>query len=412
MDWMKRYPVSEHIMEAVREARRTLHKHPELSHEEEKTAAYVTDFLKQLGLEVHTGLAGCGVLGVLHGKGSGPTIALRADMDALPIQEENEVSYKSKKAGVMHACGHDAHTAMLLGTASYLAEIHEQWQGTVLFVFQPAEEDAPIGGAQTMMEEGVFKEYQPDTIFAQHVWPDLPVGTFGVKAGAMMANSDRFQLIIKGAGGHASMPHQGVDTIVAANQMISALQTIISRNTDPLDSAVITVGTMQAGERYNVIPREAVLEGTVRTLTYQTKEQVKERFYQIVEQTASAMGVEAEVYYYDGYPATINDEELSSFVKDTLAKNYGEETVPQVVPSLGGEDFGRFLLHYPGVYYWLGTAIKEREVQKPLHDPMFDIDEGALRYGVEAMSLLTLEALGGKDKEDDGNGNTGEQHDR
>ncbi|WP_245893884.1 M20 metallopeptidase family protein [Salsuginibacillus halophilus] len=371
------------LFQRARELRRHLHQYPELSGEERETAELVSRVLVDAGLEVTTGIGGYGVLGVLKGKQTSPVIALRADMDALPITEATGADFASTKQGVMHACGHDAHTAMLLTAAEELAKYKEEIDGTVLFVFQPAEEDAPVGGAAKMLEEGVFQMYPPDAVFAQHVWPDLPVGTFGVQSGPVMGNSDRFRIVINGAGGHASMPHQGVDAIVAATQITQALQTIVSRNTDPQDAAVITVGKLEAGERYNVIPREAVLEGTVRTLDDEVKENVKARFHQVVTSTAEALGTEASINYMDGYPATVNDPEFTDVIKNAITHSYGQEALPDVRPSLGGEDFGRFLQHYPGVYYWLGITDPSVKKPKPLHDPSFHIEEEALLYGVK-----------------------------
>ncbi|WP_070808153.1 M20 metallopeptidase family protein [Halalkalibacter okhensis] len=381
------------IEQKVKEIRRHFHMYPELSHEEEQTAKEVQRHLKEAGIEFHTGFAGTGVLGVVKGEKPGRTVALRADMDALPIEEENETDYSSKRKGVMHACGHDAHTAMLLGTGLLLQKYKKDLAGTVLLVFQPAEEDAPIGGAKAMMEDGVFDQYKPDAIFAQHVWPDLPVGQIGVLPGPMMGNSDRVTIEIHGAGGHASMPHQTTDAIIVTNQVINALQTIISRNVDPLESAVITIGRIEGGSRYNVIADKVTIEGTVRTYKNEVKKRVKENLFKLVNGIAESMGATANIEYLDGYLATVNSQEWANEVKDVAQALIGNDATPHVNPSLGGEDFGRFLIHYPGAYYWLGTAIPSRDVQKPLHDPQFEIDESALSLGVEVMSQLAVNAL-------------------
>ncbi|WP_347338988.1 M20 metallopeptidase family protein [Paenalkalicoccus suaedae] len=380
------------IHEEIISLRRELHQFPELSHEETRTTTRIKEELTKAGIPYKDGFATHGVLGIIKGAHPGKTIALRADMDALPIVEKNDHDFVSHKKGVMHACGHDAHTAMLVGAGKLLNTQKDKLSGTILLVFQPAEEDAPIGGAQAMMDEGVFKEYVPDEIYAQHVWPDLPVGTFGVRPGAMMGNSDRFEIRITGSSGHASMPHQTTDAIVIAAQMINSLQTIVSRSTDPLQSAVVTVGKITGGSRYNVIADDVVLEGTVRTYKADVKQTVKARLMQIVEQTASMLGGSACCKYHDGYPATRNNADAAALVAKTVQDAYGEDAQPEILPSMGGEDFGRFLEQYKGAYYWLGTAIPSREVQRPLHDPLFDIDERAIPYGVEMLAELAYQA--------------------
>ena len=373
--------------------RRHFHKYPELSNQEIETSKHVQEILQQYGITVKTGFAKTGVLGIIKGGKPGKTVALRADMDALPIHEQNEHNYVSTKKGIMHACGHDAHTAMLLGTGVALQKFREHLAGTVLLVFQPAEERAPLGGAQEMLDDGVFKEYRPDVIFGQHVWPDLPLGQIGVCPGPMMGNSDRFSIEVNGAGGHASMPHQTIDAIVVANQIISGIQTIVSRNVDPLESAVITIGKITGGDRYNVIANRVILEGTLRSFNEDVKKLAKERLHQLVGGVAESMGSKAKVDYYDGYPATVNHPLWADQVKETAQGLLGDSGTPLVKPSLGGEDFGRFLLHYPGAYFWLGTAIQTRKVQKPLHDPQFEIDERALVVGATVMTNVAIDAL-------------------
>lgn len=389
------------IEDEIIRIRRTLHRNPELSNEEFETSKLIQDILDIEDIPYSTGYAGTGVLGVIRGDLPGKTIALRADMDALPINEKNTHDFVSNFENKMHACGHDAHVAMLLGTGMLLNKYKHALEGTVLLVFQPAEENAPTGGAVQMMIDGVFHEFEPEAIFAQHVWPDLPVGQIGVRPGAMMGNSDRFKIVIKGSSGHASMPHQTVDAIVIANQVISSLQTIVSRNTDPLESAVITIGKIEGGSRYNVIAEEVTLEGTVRTYKDDVKAMIKKKMVSIAEGVSSSMGASAKVTYMDGYPATVNTGEWASLVKETVLSTLGSEAAPDIQPSMGGEDFGQFLQHYPGVYYWLGTAIPSREVQRPLHDPEFDIDERALTIGVECMTEVAFSALASlKNKEE------------
>ncbi|PPA70311.1 M20 metallopeptidase family protein [Jeotgalibacillus proteolyticus] len=381
------------IKQTVVNYRRHFHQYPELSREESETSKTIQAFLKEEGISFKTGFAKHGVLGIIEGKKPGKTVALRADIDALPIEEKNNVSYASRKKGVMHACGHDAHTAMLMGAASLLNRHKDQTAGKVLLVFQPAEEMGPVGGASEMMKDGVFSEHQPDAIFAQHVWPDLKVGEAGVMGGPIMGNSDQFTVTIQGAGGHASMPHQGKDAIVIAAQVITHLQTIISRNVDPMESAVLTFGEIHGGDRYNVIPSSVTLEGTVRTNNDAIKEKVKDRFKKTISGLADANEIDITLDYRDGYPATVNSPEWEEPVRKTAHAILGSSSVPNVKPSLGGEDFGRFLKNYPGLYYWLGTALPDREVQKPLHDAEFDIDERALVFGTELMAQLAYDAL-------------------
>ncbi len=373
--------------------RRHLHQYPELSGEEYETSETVQEKLHQHDIPFTAGYAKTGVLGVIEGSRPGKTIALRADMDALPIQEENEHSFVSKVDGVMHACGHDAHTAMLVGVGWLLNEIREELSGRVLLLFQPAEEASPTGGARRMIKEGIFRENRPDVIFAQHVWPELPVGQVGVRPGAMTGASDRFKVTIEGAGGHASKPHQTIDAIVVANQVINSLQTVVSRDVDSLRSAVLTVGKIRGGTRYNAIAEKVMLEGTIRTFGPQTKETVKDRFYSIVSGVAEAMEASAHIRYRDGYPATLNTPRWAELARKTAQELLGPDATPEIEPSLGGEDFGRFLLEYPGAYFRLGTAPSNAQENKRLHDARFDIDEAALAIGTELMAQIAVDAL-------------------
>jgi amidohydrolase len=373
--------------------RRHLHQYPELSGEEHTTSETVQGKLEAHGISFTTGYAETGVLGVVEGGRPGKTVALRADIDALPIQEENDHSFVSKVDGVMHACGHDAHTAMLVGAGWLLYEIREELPGRVLLLFQPAEEASPTGGARRMMKEGVFREHRPHAIFAQHVWPELPAGQVGVRRGAMTGASDRFKVTIEGSGGHASKPHQTIDAIVVANQVINSLQTVVSRDVDPLRSAVLTIGKIRAGTRYNAIAQKATLEGTIRTFGSETKETVKARFHSIVGGVADSMEASANIDYWDGYPATVNTPEWAERVRRTAEDLLGPDATPEIEPSLGGEDFGRFLLDYPGAYFRLGTASSEATEKKRLHDSRFDIDEAALQPGTELLAQLAVDTL-------------------
>jgi amidohydrolase len=384
---------SDAYRERILSLRRHLHRFPELSGEERDTSETVQEKLDDHGIPFTTGYARTGVLGVVEGGRPGKTVALRADMDALPIREENDHPFVSKVDGVMHACGHDAHTAMLVGAGWLLDDVKEELPGRVLLVFQPAEEASPTGGARRMMKGGVFREHSLDVIFAQHVSPDLPVGQVGVRRGAITGASDRFKVTIEGEGGHASKPHQTIDAIVVANQIINSLQTVVSRDVDPLRSAVLTVGKIRGGTRYNAIAQRATLEGTIRTFSPDTKERVKERFHAIVRGVVGSMEASARIKYLDGYPATVNTPEWAERVRKTAQDLLGDDATPEIEPSLGGEDFGRFLLEYPGAYFRLGTASSNDPEKRRLHDSRFDIDEAALKPGTELFAQLAADTL-------------------
>ncbi|MFC5713888.1 M20 family metallopeptidase [Thalassorhabdus alkalitolerans] len=381
------------IEETLIEYRRYFHENPELSQEEEHTSKTIQKFLDEHDIPYETGFATHGILAIIEGEKEGKTIALRGDMDALPIDEKTGLPYASKKEGVMHACGHDAHTAMLMGVALILKKKQDKLPGKVLLVFQPAEELSPIGGAEDMMKDGVFSKHKPDAIFAQHAQPELEVGEVGVLSGPVQANSDRFKITIKGEGGHASKPHQGKDAIVVAGQVISDLQTIISRSVDPLESAVLTLGEIHGGKRYNVLPGEVTIEGTLRTYKDDVKETARSRMEDILSGLEEAMGVTIQLEYLDGYPAVVNSKEWEETLRSSVEKIVGQKSMPEVQPSLGGEDFGRFLEEYPGFFYWIGTAIPGRERQKPLHDEEFEFNEDTLVPGTEIMAQLAVDAL-------------------
>lgn len=383
--------ITKDIINDAIEFRRVLHLNPELSTEEFETSKRIQAKLDEFNIEYQSGFANTGVLGIIKGDQPGKIIGIRADTDALPITETSGVEFTSLNDGVMHACGHDAHTSMLLAAGKVLNDNKDKIKGTVLLIFQPAEELSPIGGAKRMLEDGIFNEYEPDMLIAQHVWPDLEVGKFGVMAGPIMGNSDRFKITITGSGGHASMPHSTVDAIIVANQVVSGLQTIVSRNVNPMEPAVITVGRFEAGTKHNVIAETAELEGTIRSQLDGTKALLKKRFFEIVNQITSAMGAEVEIEFYDGYPATVNDLKWAAQLKRSINNIYGEEATPSLVPSLAGEDFSRFLQKYPGVYYWLGTSVGEG--QKPLHNPGFKLNENAFEYGITAMVNMAFDSL-------------------
>jgi len=379
------------IVEDAIQFRRELHRFPELSDEEFNTSKRIQEKLAELDIPFEKGFAGTGVLGIIEGAHEGGIVGLRADIDALPIHETSGVEYSSEVDGVMHACGHDAHTSMLIAAAKVLLSRREEIHGKVLLIFQPAEEKSPTGGSQRMMDEGIFDGREPDVLIAQHVWPSIPAGKFGIMAGPIMGNSDRFKLVIKGSGGHASMPHDTVDAIIVGSQVINALQTIVSRNADPYEPSVVTVGKFQAGTQHNVIAETAEIVGTIRTQSNDVKTLIKERFHSVVGNVVEAMGATVEIEYLDGYPATVNSAEWAEQMRQTAVNLYGEESVPTYRPSLAGEDFGRFLLKYPGVYYWLGTSVGEG--QKPLHNPSFKVNEDAFKYGIDVMSQGAIDTL-------------------
>ncbi|HIW38714.1 MAG TPA: amidohydrolase [Candidatus Jeotgalicoccus stercoravium] len=385
------FKIEEKLIQDAIDFRRVLHQYPELSAEEVETSKRIQEKLKEYGIPFQTGFADTGILGIIKGEQEGKVIGIRADIDALPMEEISGVDFSSKNDGVMHACGHDAHTSMLIHAGKILNDNKKDLKGTILLIFQPAEELSPTGGSQRMMDDGVFNEYEPEMLLAQHVWPDLEVGKFGVMAGPIMGNSDKFKIIIKGSGGHASMPHSTTDALITANQVVNVLQTLVSRNANPMEPAVLTVGRFEAGTKHNVIAETAELEGTIRTQSDETKAMMKKRFFEVVENVVHSMGAECEIIFDDGYPATVNDERWASALRQSLVKLYGESAVPSLQPSLAGEDFSRFLQKYPGVYYWLGTSVGEG--QKPLHNPAFRLNEDAFKYGITGMVNMAVDTL-------------------
>lgn len=373
--------------------RRFLHQHPEIAFQETETARFVAGRLAELGIEARTGIAKTGVLGVLHGARPGKTVLLRADMDALPLTEENDVPYKSQNPGVMHGCGHDAHTAMLLGVARLLAARRDEFAGTVKFAFQPAEEAG--GGAKPMIEAGVMEHPRVDAAFGVHIGQDLPLGTIGVRSGPMNAASDGFVATIKGLGGHAARPHMAVDPVIIAAQSILALQTMVSRELDPLRSAVVTVGAVHAGTVRNIIPDEAVMLATVRTFDEEVREQLARRIPELLEGIATAMRGQARVEYSFGYPVLINDAAMTDLVREVAREVVGADQVIEREQGMGGEDMAYFLQEAPGCFFRIGSRNPERGLIYGHHHPKFDIDEEALPIGVAAVTGVALRFLNG-----------------
>lgn len=372
--------------------RRYLHQHPELAFEEEQTARYVAERLRRLDIAVETEVAGTGVVGLLHGVRPGKTVLLRADMDALPIEEQNDVPYKSQNPGKMHACGHDAHTAMLLGVARSLSERRQEINGTVKFVFQPAEE-VPPGGARAMIEAGVLEHPHVDAAFGVHIGQDLPLGTVGVTSGPMNAASDRFEVTIQGQGGHAARPHLSIDPVVIASHCILAIQTLASREVDPLAQVVVTIGSLHAGTIANVIPESATMAGTVRTFRPEVRQQIADRLPALIEGVASAMRATAEVGYAFGYPALVNNVAMANLVREVARDVVGEPRLIDRGPSMGGEDMAYFLQEVPGCFFRIGSNNPERGLIYGHHHPRFDIDEAALPVGVAMLASVALRYL-------------------
>ena len=371
--------------------RRHIHAHPELSGKEKETQKMIMGVLDALGIEHKDNVYGYAVIGTIHGGHEGPNIALRADMDALPIVETTGLPFASQETGIMHACGHDSHVAILLGTASILQSIRDELYGTVTLVFQPAEEEALIAGAKGIMESGVLDTV--DEIFGLHVWPQIPVGKIGLKAGHFMAASDRFNVDIVGKATHGAEPHNGIDAIVAAANWITSVESIIARETNPMDQVVCTIGVFQAGERYNVGVGLAHLEGTCRTYDPNKRDYMEARLTNSLEALDSMFGTKSTIEYKRGHGATINSEASVAHAASVVADYLGEEAVQMMEhPSMAAEDFSAYLQHIPGTFIWLGTGF---EGNPPLHNAGFTIDESILTSGATMMAGIVWERLCG-----------------
>lgn len=398
---------TEQLYEKIVEWRRDIHKNPELSNREFRTAEKVADHLRSLGIEVQTGVAHTGVVGILEGGKPGPVVGLRADMDALPVKERvdipfasNAVSeYMGEEVPVMHACGHDTHVAMLMGVAELLSERRNELPGTVKFIFQPAEEGTPPGeegGAELMVEEGVLTNPDVDVVFGLHINSQTPVGQIKYRPGGIMAASNRFSIDVKGKQTHGSQPWGGVDPIVTSAQIINGLQTIISRQTElTKEAAVITVGIIRAGVRNNIIPEDAYMEGTIRTLDTDMQEILFEKMHITVEHIAKSMGAEAELTIYDGYPVTYNDPDLTAQFAPTLERVAGAENTTVINAITGAEDFSFFQMEVPGLYFFVGgmPAGMSPADAAPHHTPDFYIEEEGMKTGVRALANLTIDYM-------------------
>ncbi len=369
--------------------RHEIHAHPETAFEEHRTSAFVAARLEEFGIEVERGLARTGVVGTLRAGRSGRAIALRADMDALPIHERNAFEHCSTHPGKMHACGHDGHTAMLLGAAKYLAE-SRNFDGTVHFIFQPAEENE--GGGRAMVEEGLFDKFPVEAVYGLHNWPGLPVGTMAVKPGPMMAAFNIFELAVRGQGSHGAMPHEGIDPVMVAAELVGALQTIASRNTDPLDSVVVSVTQIHGGDTWNVIPDEVVLRGTTRAFRAPVQDAVEAAIRRLADGVCAAHGASYEMRYERRYPPTVNSRPEAEHAAAVAAEVVGEANLERdPVPSMGSEDFAFMLERKPGCYVWLGNGPKDGG--RLLHSPHYDFNDEILTIGASYWARLVESQL-------------------
>jgi amidohydrolase len=376
----------ESLERALVEWRRDFHRHPEVEYEERRTSQVIRKFLEDLGMSVRAA-AGTGLIAVLEGRPGGRTVALRADMDALPLTEEGDKEYISQNPGAAHACGHDGHMAILMGTAKILARWKERFHGRVVFLFQPAEEKPP-GGAKPMIEAGALEGV--DAVFGLHLWQLLPTGCVGVVKGPMMANSDTFSIAVKGRGGHGSMPQATVDPILAASHLVVNVQSIVSRNVDPLKPCVVSFGMIRGGTTFNVIPGEVTLTGTVRSFQPEVQKLVETRLREIAEETGRVFGATCTFEYEKGYPALVNHADMVDLVLRVARQILGEERIRPFEPIMGGEDFAYYLQKVPGAFFFLGMGDGQHH---PHHHPAFDIDERALPQGVMLLTAIALEFI-------------------
>ncbi len=379
------------LFEFTRALRRDFHRHPELGYQEVRTAGIVARELSQFGLEVRTGIAKTGVVALLEGAAPGPVVLLRFDMDALPIHEQTGAEYASQIPGVMHACGHDGHTAIGLTAARLLHAHRAELTGTVKFVFQPAEEG--LRGAERMVEEGVLENPRPDICLALHVWNDKPLGWLGIADGPVMAAAEIFNIRITGVGGHGAAPHLAVDPVLAAAHVITALQSIPARNVPPLEAAVISVTTMRAGEAFNVIPSEVELTGTMRTFKPEVRQKVLQRFHQVAQGVAEAMGCQADIHAENITPAVTNHPQVAERVRQIAARLLPDSAVQTDFATMGSEDMAFMMQDIPGCYFFVGSANAEKGLDAPHHHPRFDIDEDSLPRAAALIAAAAAELL-------------------
>jgi amidohydrolase len=383
---------AEQLFPYTQSLRRDIHQHPELGFREVRTSDIIVKELKNIGLEVHAGVAETGVIGILKGIRPGPVVLIRADMDALPISEETNAEYSSEIPGVMHACGHDGHTAILLTVAKLLHAYQDEIAGTIKFVFQPAEEG--LGGAERMIIDGVLEDPKPDLSLALHLWNDQPFGWIGISQGSSMAGAEIFKINIRGKGGHGAAPHLAIDPILASAHIITALQSITSRNIHPLKSAVVSVCTINGGEAFNVIPQEVHLAGTIRTFDPEVREKVLERFDVIVYGMAETMGCQADIEINRLTPAVINNPVIASRVQSIAKELYPGDIIDDSnYITMGSEDMAFMMEKVPGCFFFIGSANHEKNLDASHHHPRFDFDEQALTKAVSIMAAATMDLL-------------------
>lgn len=385
--------IDEYVPDLVA-TRRDLHEHPELAFEEVRTSGIVAQRLRALGLEVQTGIAKTGVVGLLRGGAAGPdakTIAIRADMDALPVHELNDVEYRSQVDGKMHACGHDGHTAILMTVADILSKRRAELRGNVKFLFQPAEES--VGGARPMVEQGAMGSV--DAVIGLHLISDIPFGRIGVRAGEVFASADSYILTVHGRGGHAASPHEAVDPIVITAQIITALQTLISRESSPFRPAIVTIGQIQAGTTFNIIPETSVMKGTMRAFSDEHRKYLLRRIEEMAQGIAGAMGGSCSMEWMDGCPPCFNDQTMTALVRKAAVASVGEQMIDEGedIMATGSDDMAEFLLQAPGCYFMVGSRNEEKGTHYQHHHPRFNIDEEALPIGVEILTRATLDFL-------------------
>ncbi|WP_172254560.1 M20 metallopeptidase family protein [Saccharibacillus deserti] len=379
--------------EQIVQWRRHMHAHPELSFQETQTAEFIADTLESFGYRVRTGVGGNGILADLAGANPGPAIAFRADFDALPIEEENDVPYKSNNPGVMHACGHDGHTSTLLGVAKVLAGRQQELRGSLRFIFQHAEEKLP-GGAIAMIEDGALEGI--DEVYGAHLASYMPLGKLSVSSGPSMAAVDSFDITVQGKGGHGAKPHQTVDAIVVGSQLVASLQHIVARHINPLHPAVVTVGVFRAGSAFNVIADKAKIEGTVRSFDPEVRRQLERDIRDMVHGITLAEHATYELDYVNGYPALVNPPEQAEQVRDIFVRTFGEEALYGLDASMGAEDFAYYLQHRPGHFFNVGSQNDSEDTAFPHHHPRFDIDERALLIAGQAFLAIAADKLLGR----------------
>ncbi len=387
--------LSKKILPDIIKIRRALHERPELAFEEVATGKFIASELTRLGIKVRRGIGKTGLVGILNDSGKSGVVGLRADMDALPITEETGLSFASRNKGVMHACGHDSHMAMLLGAARILSALKDEIPGTVKFIFQPSEEKNP-GGAPAMIRDGALADPKVDAIFGQHITTDLPTGKLGFRQGPLMASADEIYVTVFGRGGHGAKPHNAVDPIVISAQIILELQTVISRMKDPIEPSVLTIGSIHGGTATNIIPDSVKLSGTLRTMNEEWRKRALVLIEKTAVQCARGFGGDCKVEVSHGYPVLVNSEGETNLAYETASALFGKAAAKIVPPQMGAEDFAYYLQEVPGSFWWIGAANKELAATASIHSARFKIDEAALMYGAAQLASVTIGYLESK----------------